>query len=264
MTFLALPMVMLGAVLAQGPHPQGVEHIVLDMNVEAVSLLGQKLYRTPAEGEALTSLEASLAEAEKNAAAKPDDPLTHVEHAKALGGMWRYHDAVQAYTKAVSLTPTDGELFARRANIFILIRQFDQAKIDFEQSTAIAPQVANGWIGLGIANYLRQKFEEAAKAFEKAGSLPMSGDERTVNGFWTNLTQRRLGKPGDPNAPMWDWMKDYVAGVDKFLAGDKAGALHAWHAMTDNLADWPILPHICAEADVAALEGSKKMKAVAF
>ncbi len=261
---MVLPLIVLGAALAQGPHPQDVDKIALDMNIEVVSLLGKNLYRTPAEGDALKALEASLAEAEKNAAAQPDNPAAHVERAQALGALWRYHDAVQAYTKAISLTPTDSELFAHRANIFILIRQFDQAKMDYEQATAIAPQIANGWIGLGIAHYLRHKFEDAAKAFAEAGRLPVNDGEKKVLGFLSNLTQRRLGKPADASAPAWEWMTPYASGLDKLLAGDQPGALQAWHAIADNAADWPMLPHIAAEAEIAAIEGRKKMKAVTF
>ncbi len=264
MISFALPMIMLGAALAQGPHPQGVEKNVLDMNVELVSLLGQKLYRTPAEGDALKALESALAEAEKHAEAQPDNAAVHVERAQALGALWRYHDAAQAYTKAISLAPADSELFSHRGNIFILLRQFDQAKMDYEQATAIAPQIANGWLGLGITHYLRQKFEDAAKAFAEASRLPMMDAEKDVAGFWSELTQRRLGKPANASAPGWAWMTAYVAGLDRLLAGDKPGALVAWHTIADNAADWPMLPHITAEADIAALEGSKKMKAITF
>lgn len=264
---MALPMIVLGAALAQvpqGPHPQGVEHIALDMNVEVTSLLGQKLYRTPAEGDELRQLQANLAEADKNAAAKPDDPAVHVQRAEALAALWLYHDAVQAYTKAISLTPTDRDLFSHRANMFILLRQFDQAKMDYEQATAIGPKVADGWIGLGIAHCLRQKFEDAVKAFTEAEGCPMTDGQKKVAGNLKTLAQRRLGKPADPAAPEWTWMNPYEAGVDKLLAGDKPGALAAWHAIANNLADWPMLPHIFAEAEIAAIEGNKKMKAITF
>ena len=259
MQSLALSLVLMGAALAQGPHPQGVKHIVLDMNVEVVSLLGEKLYRTPAEGEDLEKLEAALAEAEKHAAAQPDNPAVYTELAQAYGGLWRYHDAAQAYTKVISLTPTDADAFAHRATAFIALRLFDQAKNDFEHATAIAGDTGDNWLGLGVAHYLRQNFEEADRAFDEALSRPLPDEKKPVAGFWKNLTQRRLGKPVDPAAPRWEWMMPYVGGVDKLLAGDKDGALQTWHALIDN-PNWPFLTNVVAEVEIAALEGKKKMK----
>jgi len=260
MQSLALSLIIAGAALAQGPHPQGVKHVVLDMNVEAVSLLGQKLYRTPAEGEELKKLEATLAEAEKHVAAQPDSPAVYLELAKAHEGLWRYHDAAQAYTKVIALSPDDPDAYAHRGNMFVLLRLFDQAKNDFEHATAKAPQTPSHKLGLGLANYLRHKFEEADKAYVEALALALTDDEKEIAGFMRNLTQRRLGKPADPTAPNWESMSAYAAGLDKLLAGDQAGALAAWHKIADDLTRWPMLPNIMAESEIAALEGLKKMK----
>lgn len=260
MQSLALSLIIAAAALAQGPSPQGVKHIALDMSVESVSLLGQKLYRTPAEGEALQKLEAALAEAEKHVAAQPDNPEVHLEHAKALSDLWRFHDAAQAYTKVISLSPDNAMGYAHRGNMFVLLRLFDQAKIDWEQAAATDPKSAEHQNGLGLSNYLRQKFAEADKNFEDALTLSPTDGQKKVAAFMHNLTQQRLGKPADPATPEWTWMLPYAAGVDKLLAGDQAGALAAWHAIADNLALWPMLPNIMAEAEIAALEGQKKMK----
>ncbi len=257
---LALSLIIAGAALAQGPHPQGVKHIVLDMNVECVSLRGEKLYRTPAEGEELKKLEAALAEAEKHVAAQPDNPAVHLEHAEALSKLWRYHDAAQAYTKVISLSPDDAKAYAHRGNMFVLLRLFDQAKIDWEQAAAIDPTSAEHRIGMGLSNYLRQKFAEADKNFEDALALSPNDNQKKVAAFMHNLTQQRLGKPADPATQEWTWMMPYAAGLDKLLAGDKTGALADWHAIADDLKQWPMLPNIMAESEIATLEGLKKMK----
>jgi tetratricopeptide (TPR) repeat protein len=257
---ISLALAVFASALAQVQSPHHTPgKMALDMNVECVSLLGENLYRTPAEGDALKKLEAALAEADKHAAAQPDNPAVHIARGQALAGLWRYHDAAQAYTRVIALATSDAEAFARRGNMFFLLRLFDQAKIDFEHATALAPQTAAHWIGVGMSDYLRGKYAEAEKAFAQAQQTAASDEEKTISGFWENLTQRRLGQPAAADAPMWPWMSDYAAGVDKLLAGDQPGALESLRQLADDSADWPMLPHIAAEAEIAAITGSKKM-----
>jgi tetratricopeptide (TPR) repeat protein len=264
---MALPFIVWGVALAQAQQ-HTPEKIALDMNVEVVSLLGHKLYRTPATGDALKKLEATLAEADKQTAAQPDNPAAHLARAQALGALWRYHDAVAAYTKVISLAPTNSEAFAHRGNIFVLLRLFGQAKNDFEQAVAIAPGDPNARVGLGMTHYLRQKFEDADKAFVEAQRLPLTPELKRIADFWQRLAQRRLGKTDLPaeapgQVPPFS-MGPYVEGLDKFLANDRPGAVAAWRKMADSPSDWPVIGHIAAEAEIAAIEGSKKMRVVTF
>jgi len=270
---MALPLILLGAALAQGPHPQGVEKIVLDMNVEVTSLLGQKLYRAPAEGDELKTLEATLAENEKKAEAQPDDLGVHVERAQALGMLWRYHDAVQAYTKAISLAPTDGTLFARRGNVFVILRQFEQATNDFQHATTLAPANSAGWKGLGIAHYLMRNFEDAEKAIAEA--LRLETVDHVENAYidqWAEIIDIRLGQPQAPNTMRRSGILSYIdpsrerylAGLKTLLAGDKVAAVAEWRDLVSSEPNWANLNVVAAEAEIAAIEGSKKMKAATF
>ncbi len=257
----SLVVAVVAAALAQTPSQQHIpSKIALDMNVECVSLLGENFYRTPAEGEALKKLEAALSDAQKHAEAQPDNPALHIALGQALGGLWRYHDAAQAYSKAIALDPGNAEAFARRGNVFILLRQFSQSANDYKHAVALAPESGQHQIGLGMALYLDRKFAEADEVFARALSSPLAEAEKPVAGFWKELTQRRLGGAPNPDAPVWPFMAEYAVGVEKLLAGDEAGALEVWRAIADDPKDWPWLTHIAAEAEIAAIEGSKKMK----
>lgn len=258
---MPLTVALIGAAIS---HAHAADHappkMALDMNVECVSLLGENLYRTPAEGAELKVLEGQLAEAQKNADAQPENPAVHLARGQALAALWRYHDAAQAYTKAIALAPQSaGEAYSRRANSFLVLRLFDLAKIDYEQSVAVAPETATSWLGLGITNYLRQQFEAADRAFTKALELPLSDEERPVAGFWKELTNRRLGKPANTAAPTWPFMSEFSAAADKLVARDEAGALQAFRDIVASN-EWPVLPRIAAESEIAAIEGSKKMR----
>lgn len=269
MQSLALSLVLIGAALAQGPHPQGVKHIVLDMNVEVVSLLGEKLYRTPAEGEELKKLEATLAEAEKHVAAQPENPAVYVELGQALEALWRCHDAAQAYTKAISLAPDDAAHFARRGNVFIVLRQFQQASNDFQHAIAIAPDGFEGWRGFGLASYMQQKFKEAHEAFVKAITLAPAGSTQAGPeiAMWDFLLAQRVTPEIAPVSHGGAYfqtaeMTAYFDGWNELQGGDSAAAVQKWRALVDSTSNWPSLAVIAAEAEIAAIEGSKKMKSL--
>ncbi len=272
MIAMVLPLIVLGVALAQGPHPQGVEKIALDMKVELVSLLGQKLYATPTTGDALKKLEAAFADATKNATAQPGNPAAHVELGRALEALWKYHDAAQAYTKAISLSPADGALFALRGHVFIVLRQFEQAKNDFQHATTLSPQLSDTWKGLGIANYLTQKFDDADKALAEAMRVETDNGGKAYIDRWVEVVDIRLARPQDPTgyrisgilSTLDMILMKYTGGLKKFVSKDKNGALADWHALVDSTPNWTELGVVAAEAEIAAIEGSKKMKAVTF
>lgn len=267
MQSLAMSLILVGAALADS-HPQGVKHIVLDMNVELVSLLGKPLYRTlPKEAASQKDLEAILAEAQKHVDAQPDNPAVYIELGQAYEGLWRYHDAAQAYTKSISLAPEDGTHFARRGYTFIVLRQFQQASNDFQHATVIAPQHADAWKGLGIAAYMMQKYEDAEKHLAHAMQLEPDNVNKAFIDRWLGVAERRLGKAPDPNTPRPSGilsnvdmnLSKYMNGIRKFLADDQAGALTDWReaASLDAWNEWSV---IAAEVEIAMIEGTKKMK----
>lgn len=262
MQSLAVSLILVGAALADS-HPQGVKHIVLDMNVEVVSLLGEPLYRTlPQGGPAQKDLEAAFAEAEKHVAAQPENPAVYVELGQACEGLFRYHDAAQAYTKAISLTPDDGALFARRGYTFIVLRQFQQASNDFQHASAIMPANADAWRGLGLASYLLHDFEKAESHFREVIKANGNNDPAAV---WMTFAMVRTDRGKD--APLAEpeasikalGLNEYWSGLAK-LKSDSSGALSTWKVVVEKNADWSSLSVIASEVEIAAIEGTKKMK----
>lgn len=265
MQSLAMSLILVGAALADS-HPQGVKHIVLDMNVELVSLLGKPLYRTlPKEGPSQKDLEAIFAEAQKHVDAQPDNPAVYVELGQAYEGLWRYHDAAQTYTKAISLTPEDGTHFARRGYTFIVLRQFQQASNDFQHATALDSQHADAWKGLGIAAYMLQKYEDADKYLAEAMRLETDNVAKAFTDRWVEIVEIRLGKSPDGLRESGILstidvnLLKYIDGLRKSLENNQAGALAAWReaASLDVWNEWSV---IAAEVEIAAIEGAKKMK----
>jgi len=69
---------------------------------------------------------------------------------------------------AVARTPDSGDLRARLAQRFLLLRQYKQAAEQYEKFVGLAPGEAAAWNNLGVCYRNVNELEKAAKAFERA------------------------------------------------------------------------------------------------
>ncbi len=265
MMTVSLALALTGAALSQ----LSSQHITpgkmaLDMNVECVSLLGKNLYAKPLEGTDIKALQARLAEADKHVAAQPENPAVRLEQGNALKALWHYHDAVQAYSRAIALNPADANAYSLRADAFVVLRQFSQARADYQHASALEPQNAEPWVGIGIASYLLRDFRGAHDAFTKALELGPSAYPAWLIGTWDAWAAPRVspaqtplpgGTPGEPDVER----SRYAEGVTQLLAGNRDEAIATWRALADS-GNWVSIWVIAAEAELAAIEGAKKMK----
>src|SRR5687768_15874587 len=88
---------------------------------EATSLAGKPLY--PIELPNREKLEADLAQAEKDLAAKPNDADAIIWAGRRLAYLWRYQDAIAMYAKGLTLHPNDPRLYRHRGHRYITTRQ---------------------------------------------------------------------------------------------------------------------------------------------
>lgn len=267
MMTVSLALALTGAALSQLSN----QHITpgkmaLDMNVECVSLLGKNLYAQPIEGTDIKSLQARLAEADKHVAAQPENAAVYLEQGNVLKALWRYHDAVHAYSRAIALNPADAKAYSLRAEAFGVLRQFAQARTDYQHASALEPQNADHWAGIGMASYLLRDFKGAHDAFVKANELGPSPHTKSLIVTWDAWAAPRVSPAetplpadtptlGEPDADR----SRYAEGVTQLLAGNRDEAIATWRALAD-ANNWTSIWVIAAEAEVAAIDGAKKMK----
>lgn len=171
---------------------------------EVTSLLGKRLYRTPAEGEALVKLKAALREAATRLEADPDKPETIILYGRALAGLWRYHDAIEAYSKGITAHPDHAMLYRYRGHRYISVREFGQAVFDLSRAAELNDHDFDIWYHLGLAYYLLGEFEKALPAYEKCLAVASDDDSKIAVANWLNITLRRLGKRSRANALLAD------------------------------------------------------------
>ena len=78
-------------------------NVAAQQKPEATSLAGKPLFRIALPDQ--QKLEANLAQAEKDLAAKPNEPDAIIWVGRRLGYLWRYQDAIAMFSKGVALHP---------------------------------------------------------------------------------------------------------------------------------------------------------------
>ena len=88
-----------------------------DQKPEVISLLGKKLYATPAQGEELLKLESDLKEALKAVEADPENVDNIILYGRSLAGLWRYHEAIGVFSMGIDIRPDVALLYRHRGHI---------------------------------------------------------------------------------------------------------------------------------------------------
>jgi tetratricopeptide (TPR) repeat protein len=186
-----LVLIMLGAP-ASGAVPSAPQQ-----EPEVVSLLGKKLYAAPAKGEELAKLQAGLEEAVRAVEADPGNAETIIAYGRALAGLWRYHEAIEVFSKGISAHPGEAMLYRHRGHRYISIREFDPAASDLAKAAALNGKDFDIWYHLGLAHYLRGEFDKARAAYESCLKVAADDDSRIAVSNWLYAALRRLGRNDD-------------------------------------------------------------------
>jgi tetratricopeptide (TPR) repeat protein len=183
---------------------------------EATSLFGKPLIPMTLANRA--KLDADLADAEKELAAKPNDADAIIWVGRRQAYLWRYQDAIATFTKGISLHPNNPKLYRHRGHRYITIRQFDRAIADFEKATTlikgtqdeIEPDGApnpqgkprstlhfNIWYHLGLSYYLKGDYAKAHNAYVECMKVSNNDDSVTATSDWMWMTLMRLDRKAD-------------------------------------------------------------------
>lgn len=93
-----------------------------------------------------------------------------------------YHTAIDSYTQAIDLNPSDGTLFSNRSLCWMKLGQAEQALADAKACRALRPDWSKACYREGAALRLLLRFDEAANAFYEGVTLDPESKE-LVNAF---------------------------------------------------------------------------------
>ncbi|AGO11265.1 AaceriACR005Wp [[Ashbya] aceris (nom. inval.)] len=88
-----------------------------------------------------------------------------------------YDTAIEKYTAAIEVLPTDAVYYANRAAAYSSLQQYEKAVEDAKKATEVDPSYSKGFSRLGYAKYALGKHEEALEAYKKV--LDIEGDNAT-------------------------------------------------------------------------------------
>ncbi len=183
---------------------------------EATSLSGKPLF--PIELPNREKLEADLAQANQDLAAKPNDADAIIWLGRRLGYLWRYQDAIAMFSKGVQLHPGDARMYRHRGHRYITVRQFDRAIADFDRAVSLikgradeiepdgAPNPAgkprstlqfNIWYHLALAHYLKGDFDKALAAWTECLKVSTNDDSIVATSDWLWMTSMRLNRKAE-------------------------------------------------------------------
>jgi len=181
---------------------------------EAISLLGKQLYRSALQGD-IEKLQSNLKQAQADYEQNPNDPELIIWLGRRTAYLWRYHDAIDIYSKGIEKHPNNPKLYRHRGHRYISVRKFDKAIADLEKASRLTENIPdeiepdgapnkhniprgtlkfNIWYHLGLARYLKGDLEKAMSAYLKCMKYSKNDDVLCATSDWLYMTYRRLGK----------------------------------------------------------------------
>lgn len=158
---------------------------------------------------------------EKNAAAayeKVKNDNSNAEYliwyGRRLAYLGKYREAIEAYTKGISLFPTNARFLRHRGHRYISLRCLDEAIRDLELATQLikgqideieadgmpnalniptSTLFSNIWYHLGLAYYLKGDYRNALSAYTECLHVSDNNDMYVATLNWLNITLRKLG-----------------------------------------------------------------------
>ncbi|XP_056158727.1 protein SGT1 homolog [Syzygium oleosum] len=82
-----------------------------------------------------------------------------------------YEIAVELFTRAISLSPEDAQLFSDRAEAHLMLGNFTEAVADASRAIELDPSMSKAYFRLGNAFYELKKYQTAKATLEVGSSL---------------------------------------------------------------------------------------------
>ena len=193
--------------------PDAQDPPVLPEGVEAISLLGDTLYRTELPPDRLAETTEQLGSARADHEANPDDADAIIWLGRRTAYLGRYRDAIDIFTEGIEKHPDDPRMYRHRGHRFISTRQFDRAVDDLQRAaeliagtedeiepdgqpnarnTPTSTTQSNIWYHLGLALYLQGDFQGALGVYRQCMEVSGNPDMLVATSHWLYMTLRRL------------------------------------------------------------------------
>src|SRR5256886_12422739 len=135
----------------------------------------------------------AIARAESALAADPQSVERIVQLGVAQSGARQFREAIQTFTRGLTIAPNDAVLYRWRGHRYLSVREFDRALDDLTRGSRLDSTNYGIWYHLGIVRYARGDFAAAADAFARAQRRPPDAAELAgaTDWLWMSLSRAR-------------------------------------------------------------------------
>jgi tetratricopeptide (TPR) repeat protein/2-keto-3-deoxy-L-rhamnonate aldolase RhmA len=132
--------------------------------------------------------------------ADPKNIAKIIELGVAQSGARQFREAIATFTRGLEIEPDNALLLRWRGHRYLSVREFDRAFADLSRGAKIDPTIYGNWYHLGIVQFLRGDFADAAASFAKA--LPIAPDPAELAGStdWLWMSLSRAGRGAEAKA----------------------------------------------------------------
>jgi tetratricopeptide (TPR) repeat protein len=169
----------------------------------------------------LAEYESKLAEAAAALAADPESEDAVIWVGRRLAYLGRYREAIDVFTNGLKEHPDSFKLLRHRGHRYITVRNLKLALDDLFRAASLIERVpdeaeldgmpnahntptstshTNIFYHLGLAQYLRGEFREAASAYQRCMEFAKNDDMRCATAHWLCMSLRRLGEDDEARA----------------------------------------------------------------
>jgi tetratricopeptide (TPR) repeat protein len=150
-------------------------------------------YRSLPDTEAVKTARAALD-------ADPKNVARIIDLGVAQSGARQFREAIATFTRGLEIDPNNALLLRWRGHRYLSLREFDRAFADLTRGGKIDSTIYGIWYHLGVIQYLRGDFADAAASFAKAQPIAPDAGELAGSTDWLWMSLSRAGRAAEAKA----------------------------------------------------------------
>jgi tetratricopeptide (TPR) repeat protein len=132
--------------------------------------------------------------------ANPRDIARIVDLGVAQSGARQFREAIATFTRGLEIEPNNALLLRWRGHRYLSVREFDRAFADLTRGSAIDSTIYGIWYHLGVVQYVRGDFADAAASFARAQPIAPDAGELAGSTDWLWMSLSRAGRGAEAKA----------------------------------------------------------------
>lgn len=150
-------------------------------------------YRALADTDAIKTARAALD-------ADPKNITRIIDLGVAQSGARQFREAIATFSRGLEIDPNNALLLRWRGHRYLSVRDFDRAFADLTRGGKIDSSIYGIWYHLGVVQYLRGDFNDAAASFAKAQPIAPDAGELAGSTDWLWMSLSRAGRSAEAKA----------------------------------------------------------------